>query len=147
MIVHFPIALAFLIPVFALVLVARPAARGCREWSYLVGMSALFLVTSLAAVQFGEIDQEIVESMVSEASLESHEESGEKLPWFAAAMFIGSLAGWLRNDSKWILRGFALMSVVTLGWTAYVGHQGGQLVYREGAAQAHVKRGHLEENQ
>jgi uncharacterized membrane protein len=140
-IVHFPIVLAFLLPLFAIgALVAiRKGARPLRAWSLPLVIGAALTLSSWVAVQTGEAQDERVERVVGDAPLESHEEAAELFLTLSAALLLVSATGLVRGVVGRAGRITATVGAVALVVAAaQVGHSGGELVYRHGAASAYV---------
>lgn len=138
-IVHFPIVLMFVLPVLAIWAIWR-IARGDesrRTWA-VPFLAAIFLaVSSWAAVATGESDSDKVERVVSEQPLEAHEETAEMFLYLSLGVVVIAGAGLLRGTigkSARILTTAAAVGLTAVG--ARVGHSGGALVYKHGAAGA-----------
>jgi uncharacterized membrane protein len=142
-VVHFPIALATLLPLFAaLVLLAiRSGATPARSWAVIVLMQAILAGSAWLGHETGEEEEERVEKVVDEELIEEHEEAAE---W----VFYGSLAGLALaagglapgSAGGWLRVGTLVVSLATLGAAVRTGHLGGELVYRHGAANAYVEK-------
>lgn len=142
-IVHLPIALAVLLPLAALAS-ALAVARGWlpgRAWVLVVALHALLVASAFLAVETGEHEEERVERAVSERFIEAHEERAESFLWIAAAALAVTGAGMLSGALGSAARAgsvIAALGVLVAG--AAVGHSGGELVYRHGAASAYVQK-------
>jgi len=141
-VVHLPIALAALIPLVALA--ALLAARGgwlpSRAWAFVVLLQACLVGSAWLAIETGEQEEERVERVVAERHIEDHEEGAERLLWAAGIVLLVSAAGLASGRVGALARplGFVLsLGVVAL--TVDVGHSGGELVYRHGAASAYTQ--------
>lgn len=141
-IVHFPVVLAFLLPFFAAgaVWAIRRGARPRRAWSLPVAVALALAASAWLAVETGEAQDERVERVVSEQPLSTHEEMAETfftasigLAVIAAAGLIGGMAG---RAARIVT---AAGSVALVIGAAKVGHSGGELVYRYGAANAYTQ--------
>ncbi len=140
-VVHFPIVLAFLLPLFAIgALVAiRRGARPLRAWLLPVAMGAALTLSSWVAVQTGEAQDERVERVVAEQPLETHEEAAELFLTLSGVLLLVSATGLVRGVVGRAGRITATVGAVALVVAAaQVGHSGGELVYRHGAARAYV---------
>jgi uncharacterized membrane protein len=140
-VVHFPIVLAFLLPLFAIgALVAiRRGARPLRAWSLPLAVGAALTLSSWVAVQTGEAQDERVERVVAEQPLESHEEAAELFLTLSGVLLLVSATGLVRGVVGRAGRITATVGAVALVVAAaQVGHSGGELVYRHGAASAYV---------
>ena len=140
-IVHFPVVLAVILPLFAIgaAWAIRRGARPRRVWAIPVAVSAALALSAWVAVETGEDQDERVERVVAEQPLSAHEEMAETflagsviLAVLAIAGFAPGIAGRAARITT-VIASFALVA-----GAARVGHSGGQLVYRYGAAQAYV---------
>lgn len=149
-IVHLPIALSVLMPLVAGGL-AVAWWRGWlpkRAWAVAIVLQGILLVSGLAAMQTGEVDEEAVEEVVAERYLDAHEDAAEIFVWGSAAVFALVLgAGLIRRDRiDLAMAGAATVgTLVVLGLGYRVGDAGGRLVYGHGAASAYVTSGSVED--
>jgi uncharacterized membrane protein len=141
-IVHFPIVLAFLLPLFAIgaMVAIRKGARPLRAWSLPLGIAVTLTLSAWVAVQTGEGEGERVEKVVAEAPLETHEEAAELFLTLSGVLLAVTSTGLVRGVVGRAGRVTATVGAVALvALAAQVGHSGGELVYRHGAASAYVK--------
>ena len=143
MLVHIPLAVAFLLPIVVVVmLVGHSVGRlGRGGWITVSAITAVLLVSSIVAQRSGEAEEERVEGLVSERVLETHEERGEVFTWTVAALF--ALTALIPLTARKKLReggGLAALalSIVVAVLALRVGHAGATLVYQEGAPMAYV---------
>jgi len=112
-----------------------------RAWFLVVAFQAALLASSVVALNTGEQDEELVEKVVAEAALESHEDAAKSFTFGAAIVLLlglTPLAFRKRESLQRIAAGTTLLgSLALLGMGVNVGHKGGELVYAHGAAQAH----------
>jgi uncharacterized membrane protein len=139
--VHLPIALTLLLPVFAIgALVAiRRGVSARRAWGITAALLALLVGSSWAALKTGEREEEFVEEVVAESAIERHEEAAEAFLLASSVVLLIGVAGLLKGRLGSVARGFATVGTLALvgaGWQ--VGHSGGTLAYREGAARAYA---------
>lgn len=142
-VVHFPIVLALLAPVIAtgLVLAIRTQRLPVRAWAGVLVLQAVIAGSAWLAMESGEQDEEKVERVVAERLIEEHEEAAERFAWLAAAMLPLLAAGLLGGGRGHVARGAGLLATVVVAYAVVdVAHRGGELVYRHGAASAHVDR-------
>lgn len=140
-IVHLPIALAVLMPLLSLGLLVA----WWRDWlpkkAWLIAaiFQGVLVVSSFAALQTGEADEEAVEAVVAENHIETHEEAAELFTWAAGLALILFGAAAVSRGARTGL-GFGALSVaasvVVFGLGYRVGDAGGSLVYDHGAASA-----------
>lgn len=140
-IVHLPIALTLLLPVFALgaLWAIRRGARPSRAWGVTTALFAALSLSAWAAVETGQAQEERVEDVVAEAPFETHEEAAESFLLLSLGM-LGIAAIGLSNGKIGTAARVAgtVGSAILLVAGYQVGHSGGQLVYRYGAASAYT---------
>jgi len=140
-VVHFPIALMFLVPAVALVALwtIRHGARVSRAWLVPVCFAGALAVSAWVALETGEDQEERVERVVSEGVIGGHQEAAETFLILSAALFVVSAAGLVRGrvgaTARWVAT-FGAVGVLAAG--VRVGHSGGMLVYQHGAASAYA---------
>lgn len=140
-VVHFPIALAFLLPLGALwALVAiRRGASTRRAWVPVGVLAALLFLSAWVSVNTGQSQEDRAEDVVGEQVLGGHEEAAERFLIASGALLGLVAAGLLRGRLGAVGRGVATAgSLAALAMVVQVGHSGGELVYTHGAAQAYV---------
>jgi len=139
--VHFPIALALLAPVVAVV-IAGTIQMGwapARLWLVVVIWQVAIAGSGWVAIETGEDEEDRVEKVVAEHAIEEHEEAAETftraaaivIPLVAAGLLTGSLGMLGRVASILAITGVAVL-------VTSVGRLGGELVYEHGAASAYV---------
>ena len=140
-VVHLPIALAVLMPLLAAA-GTFAIANGfvpARTWLVVALLQVLLAGSAWLAVETGEAEEERVERIVAERHIEAHEEAAERL-LIAAAVGVLLIAAGLLPD-RLGRAGRVLGTLASLGVLAAavsVGHSGGELVYRHGAASAYT---------
>lgn len=142
-IVHLPLALAVLLApgVLLAILALRTGFLPLRAWAGIALVAVTLGASSLVALQTGESDEERIEGVVSEAAIEDHEARADRFVFAALAAAALSLGGLLRGSWGEAARMATLAaSVLVLVLAIQVGHSGGELVYRHGAAQAYAAR-------
>lgn len=142
-VVHFPIVLALLLPLgAALVLWAvRTRRLPARAWAVVLALQLAAAGSAWLAEETGERDEEVVERVVAERALEAHEEAAERLVVMLALGIPLAAAGLLRGRWGEGARMATLLLGLASAWAVVgVGHSGGELVYRHGAASAHGDR-------
>jgi uncharacterized membrane protein len=141
-VVHLPMALAVLMPLLALlgVIALRRGFLPARAWLVVVLLQALLLGSGWVALETGEREEERVEKAVAESRIEAHEEQAERFMVAAAVGFLVSAAGLIAGSAGALARvASVLVSAGVLAAGIAVGHSGGELVYRYGAASAYVQ--------
>jgi len=143
-VVHLPIAFAGILPLFAIgaLWFIRRGTRPRVAWGLFVAMSAALVASAWVSLQTGEQQEERVEDVVSERSIHQHEEAADLFLAVSAGVFVVALGGMaggrIGQAGRW-LAAAGTAAVLATGWN--VGHSGGMLVYRDGAASAYAKSG------
>ena len=140
-IVHLPIALMVLLPVTFLVGVVaiRRGGSPLKVWSVAAAMHVALVLSAWASLATGDEAGERVEAVVADGPIETHEEAAEAFVAIAAGALVISLIGVRKDRIGAVARGTAVAASIGLllvGWR--VGHSGGELVYRYGAASAYA---------
>jgi uncharacterized membrane protein len=143
-VVHFPIALAVLLPAAALV-VAVAIARGwleARAWALVVLLHAVGAGSAWLAEETGHDQEEHVEEVLGDAlhdPLHEHEEAGEWLAIVFGSTWVVTAAGLLRGRAGAAARLAAVAGAIVVVATAWrTGESGGALVYEHGAASTYA---------
>ena len=142
MIVHFPIVLAFLIPLATgLALWAIWTGRWpARVWAVPVALSAALALSAFVALRTGAAEEERVEDIVAESVLHRHEEAAERFLWLSGVLMLVAAAGLVKGRVGQVGRTMATVGSLGMVLAAIqVGTAGGELVYREGAAAAYIE--------
>jgi uncharacterized membrane protein len=140
-IVHFPIVLAVLLPIFALgaLWAIRRGADPRWAWAMPLALAAAMALSGWVAVEAGEDQEERVESVVGENALHEHEEGGERFLVLTAVVLLVAGAGLLGGTVGAAGRYLATAGSLVALWAGVsVGSSGGELVYRHGAAAAYI---------
>src|SRR5262245_10743402 len=140
-VVHFPIVLAALLPFIATCALwaIRRGARPGPTWAIPIGVAAALTLGGWVAVETGEREEEKVEPVVAESSLHQHEEHAERFLVLSGVLLVITAAGLLRGVPGRAARlGATVGAFGLLALGAQVGHSGGNLVYRDGAASAYT---------
>lgn len=141
-VVHLPIALAVIAPLFAigaLIVIAR-GAKPVASWGIATALVAMLAMSSYVALETGEDQEDKVEAVVPEAAFETHEESADR--FFQLSLVVLGIAalGFLPRTAGTGARFVATAGTLALVVAGYrVGHSGGELVYVHGAASAYVE--------
>lgn len=140
--VHFPIVLTFLLPLAAFGALwhgrRNPGVR--TGWMLTTALAGALTASAWLAVETGEGEEDLVERVVPDAPLEAHEEAAERFLLLSGGVLLLAGAGLLRNrigTAARLATTAGSVGLVVAG--ALVGHSGGELVYRHGAAAAHTQ--------
>jgi len=143
-IVHFPVVIAILLPlgVIGALFAIRRGANTRRAWLLPMAAAIVLALSAWAAVQTGGSQSDRVQRVVLERAIEAHEEIAEA--FFAGSVGVAvvalvGLAGGTIGRVARILTGAGALTLA--GLVVVVGHSGGQLVYRDGAASAYTSQG------
>lgn len=142
LVVHFPIVLSVLLPLSVLVALRtiRKGATPRRAWLVPLAIAAALSLSAFAATQTGENEEDRVERVVGESALHGHEEAGERFLVMSGVLVLvaaaGLVSGTVGRAARLVTAGGAVALVVA---GVQVGHSGGELVYRDGAASAYVQ--------
>lgn len=140
--VHLPIALTVLVPIFALgsLIALKRGARPLVAWGITTALLAALAGSAWVSLETGEQQEETVESVVPEAAFETHEESAEAFLLLSVAVLGVAGVGLLKNRAGEAARYVAAIGTLALVVAGYrVGHSGGALVYQHGAASAYTQ--------
>jgi uncharacterized membrane protein len=143
-VVHFPIVLMFLLPISAGVALwaIRRGVRPLMAWSVPATFAVALTLSSWAALQTGQESGESAEAVVSERVIEGHEEAAELFLFLTGGLMVVTGLGFLRGKPGSVARSASVVAAVAITFAGYrVGHSGGELVYRHGAANAFTEAG------
>lgn len=140
-VVHFPIVLAFLLPIFAAgaLWAIRRGMEPRRAWAIPAALAVALTASGWLAVQTGEAQEDRVELVVGEVALHEHEEAAERFLVLSGLVLLVAgvgFAGGTVGSAGRLLATAGSVAVLVIGFT--VGEAGGELVYRHGAAQPYV---------
>lgn len=137
--VHLPLALALLMPVFAAV-----AARGLwtgrfgrRAWLGIAALQLLLVTTAIVAMKTGEREEDRVEAVVPSGAMHQHEDYAEQFTWGAAVVLGLTLVAFVPATRRSVALVTFLGTIAVAGLALRVGHAGGQLVYVHNAGAAY----------
>ena len=141
-VVHLPIALVILIPGLAIlgIFLIHKGFLSSRSWGLIVLLQAVLVGSGWLALETGEEQEERVERVVAERHIETHEEAAERFLLLAGIGLLASAAGLLPRGVGALGRvAGTLATLAVLAAGVPVGHSGGELVYKHGAASAYVE--------
>ena len=141
LVVHFPIVLAMLLPISMAVALwrIRKGTTPRRVWSVPVAFAAALALSAWVATQTGESQEDRVERVVARGVLHDHEEAAERFLVLSGVLMLVTAAGFVRGNigrAARLVSAAGALGLVVAG--VQVGHSGGTLVYREGAANAYT---------
>lgn len=139
-VVHFPVVLALLLPVFAVgaLIAIRRGTRVRTAWGLTTAIAATLLAASWASLETGESEERKVEEIVGEAPIERHEEAAQRFFTIVGGVLVVSLAGLAAGRVGSAARmAAAVGSLAAVAAAVSVGHSGGSLVYVHNAGAAY----------
>lgn len=140
-IVHMPIALMVLVPVFAVgaLIAIRRGTAPFRSWGITTALMAALTVSAFVAKQTGESQEDTVEQIVGDAPLHQHEEAADTFFVLSIVVLgigvVGLRSGKLGNAAR-LTATVGTLGLMVAGYN--VGHSGGELVFKHGAASAYT---------
>jgi uncharacterized membrane protein len=143
-VVHFPIVLVMLLPIFALgaLWAIRRGSSARLAWAVPVAVAAALTLSAWVAIQTGEAQEERVEPVLaSERPLEGHEEAAERFLLLSGVLLLitgAGLAGGVVGRAGRVVSTVGAFGLILAGYQ--VGESGGDLVYEHGAASAYAQQ-------
>jgi uncharacterized membrane protein len=142
-IVHFPLALAFLMPVLVLVvaIMMKKNKISNEGWLLIVGLQLVTTVTGYISLQTGESEESIVERVVDKKLIHEHEEAAEIFVGSTVVVLALSIAVYfLRTELQlYVQLGIAFIGLLSSYFAFNTGQLGGELIYEHGAASAYAQ--------
>ena len=141
LVVHFPVVLSVLLPISALVALwaIRKGTTSRKAWALPLAMAAALTMSAWVATETGEKEEDRVEQVVAGRVIHEHEEAGERFLVLSGVLVLVAAAGLLPRTMGRAARILTTAGAVGLvGAAVQVGHSGGELVYRHGAASAYT---------
>jgi uncharacterized membrane protein len=142
LIVHFPMALTFIMPLFVLILAyfIRVNKLTHHSWLIIIAFNALITTTGYIALETGEDEEHTVEKIVSKKLIHEHEEAGEIFVGASVVVLALSIGiFFVRKELQFQLQMVVVIVSLISAYLAYkTGKLGGELVYKHGAANAYM---------
>jgi hypothetical protein len=141
-IVHIPLGVAVVVPIVMAALVVALFRRAITRRSFQVAalLQAVVVGGALVALKTGNAEEDRVEAVVGDPAIDRHERLASVFLVAAGGTLALVLAAALAPQR--LTRPLAVTataaSIAALGAGVAVGHAGGELVYRHGAAAAYV---------
>lgn len=141
MIVHFPLALTFFIPVLILVFayMIKTNKMSPSSWLVVVGLQLAVVITGYVALETGETEEDQVAQVLDKKLIHEHEEVAEIFVGTAVIVLVLSIGVFfLRSEFQFPIQlGIALVGLISCYQAYRTGQLGGELVYKYGAASAY----------
>jgi uncharacterized membrane protein len=138
MIVHFPMALTFILPILILVFafMIRGNKMSPKSWLIIVGLELALVVTGYVALETGETEEEAVSKVVTKDYIHEHEEAAEIFVGSTVLSLVLSVGAFFtRKETGFAVKlGVAGLSLVSCFLAYRTGTLGGELTYIHGAA-------------
>jgi len=138
MLVHLPMAMSIFLPLLAIagLVIARKNQDNRQIWLVISGLLIVTSIATLLAASAGESSEEMVEKVVSESLIESHEDAASI---FSALLYLTTAASVILiflNDTlkKYFQYGVLGLSILVMITGIRAGKLGGELVYKHNAA-------------
>jgi uncharacterized membrane protein len=142
-IVHFPVALTFILPILVVVFafMIKFNKMTPKGWSVIIGLQLAVVVTGYISLETGETEEDRVEKVVSKKIIHEHEEAAEIFVGVSVILFVLSVAAFfIRKEISFLLKiGIAVLGILSCYLAYRTGHLGGELVYRYGAGSAYAE--------
>lgn len=143
LIVHFPIALAFILPLLMLAFayMIKVNKMSSQAWLIIIGLQLGLTITGYVALESGENEEHQVEKIVDKKIIHEHESKAEIFVGSTVIALVLSVAAFfLRKEFQFFIQlGVTLVGLVSCYLAIQTGHTGGGLVYEHGAASAYAQ--------
>lgn len=141
MIVHFPLALTFILPILILVFafLIKNNKMTPQGWLIIIGLQLMVVATGYISLETGENEEDLVAKVLDKKLIHEHEEAAEIFVGSAVIGLVLSIGVFfIRKELQFPIK-FAIAIVGLLScYLAYLaGSLGGELVYKHGAGSAY----------
>ena len=141
LVVHFPIVLSVLLPISVVVALwaIRRGTTARWAWALPVAVAAALTVSAWVASKTGEREEDRVERVVAERAIHGHEEAAERFLVLSGVLLLVAAVGLAPRalgEAARLVTAAGALGLLVAG--VQVGHSGGELVYRHGAASAYT---------
>lgn len=148
LIAHFPLTLAFILPVLIVIFafMIKINKMTPRGWLIIVGLQLVTTITGYVALESGEIEEELVQKVVPKEYIHEHENTAEIFVGSTVIALVVSIAAFfLRKELQFYVKlCVALLSLVSCFFGYKTGKLGGELVYKHGAAGVYFDENHTD---
>lgn len=141
LVVHFPIVFSILLPISVLVAFwsIRRGSMPRRAWYVPLAFAAALALSAFVATETGEDEEDVAEKVVPRGAVHTHEEAAERFLVLSGVLVVVAVGGLLPGTvgkAARLTTAAGALGLVAAG--VQVGHSGGTLVYRDGAASAYT---------
>ena len=141
MIVHFPLAITFLLPIliFLFVWFIKNKKMDKSSWLVIIFLQLSVVVTGYIAIETGENEEERVEKVVEKKLIHEHEDASKVFLGSVVLVLVLSIGAYFvaPQISIPLKLGIGVLSLVSCFLALRAGQLGGELVYTHGAASAY----------
>ncbi len=142
MIVHFPVALTFILPILIIVFayMIKNNKMIPKGWLVIVGLQLMVVVTGYVSLETGETEEHTVEKVVSKDLIHEHEEAAEIFVGSTVLALVLSIGVFfIRKEFQFPIKmGISIVGLISCFLAYKTGSLGGELVYKHGAASAYT---------
>jgi uncharacterized membrane protein len=142
-VVHFPLALTFIMPVLIIVfaLMIKMNKMQPQTWLIIIGLQLAVVISGYVALESGEAEEDKVEKVVGKKLIHEHEEAAEIFVGSTVLVLVLSIAVFfIRKDIGFAIKlGISGLGLISCYLAYQTGHLGGELVYEHGAASAYIE--------
>ena len=142
-VVHFPIALSFILPILILVFayMIKVKKMSHQAWLVVIGLQIFTTVSGYVALETGENEEHQVEKVLNKKYIHEHEEKAEIFVGSTVIALVLSVAVFfLKQELQFGIKLVICVISLVSSYLAYnAGHSGGELVYRYGAGSAYAE--------
>ncbi len=139
--VHFPIALSFLLPILALVFAffIKTKKMNSSMWAIIMGLHLFTVGMGYLSLETGETEEDTVVKIVDKDLIADHEKYAEIYVGVTVlATVLSVVAFFIQANLQMYLQLANVVVLVIAAFFAYeTGEHGGELVYKHGAARAY----------
>jgi uncharacterized membrane protein len=140
-VVHFPIAVTFLLPVLIVVfaMMIRANKMTPKGWLIIVGLQLAVVISGYVSLETGETEEHKVEKVISKSLIHEHEEAAEIFVGSTVIALVLSIAAFfIRKEIGFKLKlGIAVLTLISCYLAYRTGELGGELIYKHGGASAY----------
>ncbi len=141
MIVHFPLALTFILPILILVFafLIKTNKMSPQGWLIIIGLQLMVVATGYISLETGENEEDLVAKVLDKKLIGEHEEAAETFVGSTVIVLVLSIGVFfIRNEFQFPVKiAIALVGLVSCYLAFLAGSLGGELVYKHGAASAY----------
>ena len=141
MIVHFPLALTFILPLLIIVFayLIKTNKMAPQGWFIIIGLQLAVVATGYMSLETGENEEDLVVKVLDKKLINEHEEAAEI---FVGSVVIGLVLSigvfFIQNEFQFPIKlAIAIIGLLSCYFAYVAGSLGGELVYKHGAASAY----------